>query len=127
MRRRTFEEEPMPKPLVGLLLGLVLGFLDGLTALFQGPAVKGMITAILIGSSIKSMLAGLIVGFVARKAQLRTVLIVGTLLGFVLAFAVAAMPSATGQHYWLEIIVPGTIVGFILGYATHRYGRARAA
>jgi hypothetical protein len=117
----------MPKPLVGVLLGLVLGALDGLTALFYGPEVKAMITGIVIGSSIKSMLAGLIVGFVARKAQLRTVLVVGALLGFALAFAVAAMPSQTGKHYWLEIIVPGTLVGFILGYATHRYGRARAA
>ena len=117
----------MPKPLVGALLGLVLGLLDGLTALFYGPEVKAMITGIMIGSSIKSMLAGLIVGFVARKASLGTVLIVGTLVGFALAFAVAAMPSETGEHYWLGIIVPGTLVGFILGYATHRYGRARAA
>ncbi|MCB1163885.1 MAG: hypothetical protein R3C71_13805 [Candidatus Krumholzibacteriia bacterium] len=119
----------MPKPLLGLLLGLVLGFLDGLTALFYGPEVKAMMTSILVGSSMKSMIVGVVIGVVARKASLRTVLIVGTLLGFAMAFLVAAMPGENGEHYWLEIIVPGTLVGFILGYATHRYGRtpARAA
>jgi len=113
----------MPKPLLGVLLGLVLGALDGLTALFYGPEFKEAIQGILIGSSFKGMLAGLIIGFVARKASLRTVLIVGALVGFALAFAVAAMPGENGEHYWLEIIVPGTLVGFILGYATHRYGK----
>jgi hypothetical protein len=117
----------MPKPLLGALLGLILGALDGLTALFYGPEVKAMIQGIMIGSSIKSMLAGLVVGFVARKASLRTVLIVGTLVGFALALAVAAMPGESGEHYWIEIIVPGTLVGFILGYATHRYGKAARA
>lgn len=117
----------MPKPVVGLLLGLILGALDGLTALFYGPEFKALITGIVIGSSVKSMLVGLLAGFVARKASLRTVLIVGTVAGFALAFLVAAMPSETGEHYWLEIIVPGTLVGFILGYATHRYGRTRTA
>lgn len=114
----------MPKPLLGALLGIVLGALDGLTALFYGPEMKAMIQGILIGSSMKSLVAGLIIGFVARKASLRTVLIVGALVGFALAFAVAAMPGENGEHYWLEIIVPGTLVGFILGYATHRYGKA---
>jgi len=116
----------MPKPLLGVLLGLILGALDGLTALFYGPEAKAMIQDILIFSSLKGMLAGLIIGFVARKASLRTVLIVGALVGFALAFAVAAMPGKNGEHYWLEIIVPGTLVGFILGYATHRYGKAAA-
>lgn len=113
----------MPKPLLGAILGVVLGALDGLTALFYGPEMKAMIQGILIGSSMKSLVAGLIIGFVARKASLRTVLIVGALVGFALAFAVAAMPGESGEHYWLEIIVPGTLVGFILGYATHRYGK----
>lgn len=119
----------MPKPLLGLILGLILGALDGLTALFYGPEFAAKIGDILLGSSFKGMLAGLIIGFVARKASLRTVLIVGALVGFALAFAVAAMPGENGEHYWLEIIVPGTLVGFILGYATHRYGKtpARAA
>lgn len=116
----------MPKPLLGVVLGLVLGALDGLTALFYGPEMKAMIQGIVLGSSVKSMLGGLIIGFVARKARLRTVLVTGALVGFALAFAVAAMPSENGQHYWLEIIVPGTLVGFILGYATHRYGKAPA-
>jgi hypothetical protein len=38
----------------------------------------------------------------------------GAVLGFALAFVVAALQHA---HY-VEIIIPGTIVGILLGYAT---------
>jgi peptidoglycan/LPS O-acetylase OafA/YrhL len=118
----------MSKPLIGVIVGLVLGALDGVSALFYGPEVKAMITGIIVGSSIKSMIAGLVVGLVARKAaSRRTVLITGLVAGFVLALAVAAMPGENGEHYWLEIIIPGTFVGFILGYVTDRYGRRAVA
>jgi uncharacterized membrane protein YfcA len=41
----------------------------------------------------------------------------------VLAFAVAAMPDPSGQHYWWQIMVPGSILGGVIGWATQRYGR----
>ena len=118
----------MSKPLIGVITGLVLGAIDGLAAWFYGPEVQAMITGIVVGSSIKSMIVGLVVGLVARKtASRRTVLLVGLIGGFVMAFIVAAMPGENGEHYWLEIIIPGTLVGFILGYVTHRYGRRAVA
>jgi len=49
---------------------------------------------------------------------------VGGLVGLALAFAVAAMPDASGKHYYFEIMLPGTIVGVIVGYASHRFGAA---
>ena len=111
----------MSKPLLGLILGVVLGFFDGLTALFT-PAVAGQMTGILIGSSVKGLLAGLIIGFFARKvSSLAAVVLFGGVVGLLLAALVAAMP---GNHYWIEIMVPGTIVGLILGFATHKYGTA---
>ncbi len=41
-----------------------------------------------------------------------------------LTYAVAAMPSATGKHYYFAIMLPGALVGLIVGYATQRYGRS---
>ena len=47
--------------------------------------------------------------------------------GLLLAYLVAAMPSATGEHYYLEIMLPGAAVGLIVGWATQRYGRDQRA
>jgi hypothetical protein len=33
------------------------------------------------------------------------------------------MPSASGQHYYWEIMIPGAVLGAIAGFATQRYGR----
>ncbi len=123
----------MSKPVLGLILGTVLGIFDGLTALLEpdiatSPEVGSAMTGILLGSSVKGLLAGLIIGFFARKVtSLRSGLIFGALVGLALATLVAAMPDPSGKHYWLQIMIPGTIVGLILGYATQRYGKPTAA
>ena len=111
----------MSKPVLGLILGAVLGVFDGLTALLE-PAVADQMTGILIGSSVKGLLAGLIIGFFARKVKsLTSGLLFGGAVGLVLAFIIAAMPDPSGKHYWLQIMIPGTIVGIILGYVTQKY------
>jgi hypothetical protein len=46
----------------------------------------------------------------------------GAALGLFFAFLVAAMPSETGQHYYLEIMLPGFVVGGIIGFLTQRMG-----
>ena len=48
----------MNNPLLGLVLGGVLGTLDGLTALVSTPEVKARIMTIVIGSTGKGLLAG---------------------------------------------------------------------
>jgi len=123
----------MSKPVLGLIAGVVLGALDGLTALLEpdianSPEVGAAMTGILIGSSVKGLLAGLIIGFFARKVKsLKSGLLFGGAIGLLLAFLVAAMPDPSGKHYWVQIMVPGTIVGIILGYATQKFGNAPIA
>lgn len=118
----------MKKPVLGLLLGGVLGAFDGLTALFSAPEVAPQILGIVFGSTMKGLVVGVLVGWFAyRKQSLGAGLLVGLIAGAFFAFLVAAMPNEQGGHYWVEIMVPGSIVGLIVGYATQQYGRAKAA
>jgi hypothetical protein len=113
----------MSKPVLGLILGAILGVFDGLTALFT-PEAAPMITSIIMWSSLKGLIAGLIIGFFARKVSaLGKGIIFGGAIGLLLAFLVALQPQPSGNHYWIEIMVPGTIVGLILGFATQKYGK----
>jgi hypothetical protein len=112
----------MNKIVLGLLLGAVLGAVDGLSAWFT-PAVRAQLVGIVIGSTVKGVIAGIAIGFFARKVHsLALGILFGLAVGFVLALIVAQL-----QHgYYLEIILPGSIVGIIVGYATQRYGAASA-
>ena len=111
----------MSKPLLGLILGAVLGLLDGLGA-FAYPGVA----SIIIGSTFKGLLTGLVTGFAAgRLKSLPLGILVGLAVGFCLSWAVAATsPDPAGRYYYLEIMLPGSILGGIVGYATYRFGRA---
>ena len=116
----------MKKPVLGLLLGGVLGVFDGFSALISAPQEAPNIVGIVIGSTFKGIVAGALIGwFAARKASLPAGLIVGVLISGFFAFLVALAPNAEGGHYWAEIIIPGAIVGLIVGYATQQYGAAR--
>ena len=117
----------MNKVLLGLGLGGVLGVLDGLTAWFT-PAVRDQMVGIVIGSTVKGLVAGVLIGWFARKVNsLAWGVVFGLAVGLLLAWAVAAMPDANGNHYYFEIMLPGALVGMIVGYATQRYGRGAAA
>ncbi len=108
----------MNKVILGILLGTVLGAIDGLTAWFT-PAVRSQLAGIVVGSTIKGLVAGVAIGFFARKVNsLALGAVFGLAVGFVLALIVAIL-----QHgYYFEIVLPGSIVGLIVGYATQRYG-----
>ena len=117
----------MSKPVLGLILGAVLGVVDGLTSLFYPEAVP-QIFSILAFSGLKGLIAGLIIGvFATRVHSLTKGVIFGAVVGLVLAFIIAAMPDESGKHYYVEIMLPGTIVGFLLGFATQKYGRRGVA
>lgn len=113
----------MNKILLGLLLGTVLGALDGTTA-FMYPEVRPEMATIIIGSTFKGLVAGVLIGLFARKVKsIPLGILFGLFLGALFAFAIAAMPDAlTGKHYYWQIMLPGSIVGLITGYATQRYG-----
>src|SRR6185295_20005871 len=110
----------MNKPLFGLVLGAVLGMLDGLTAWFT-PEVRAQMVGIVVGSTFKGLVAGFLTGWFAKKVNsLPLGILFGLGVGLLLAFAVAAMPSETGKHYYFEIMLPGAILGLIVGFATQK-------
>lgn len=112
----------MSKPLIGVVLGAVLGVIDGLTAWFT-PAVRDQLAGIVMGSTIKGIIAGVAIGFFARKFNsLPLGILFGLLVGAFLAWVVAFLQGG----YYFEIIVPGALVGLIVGFATQKYGRTPA-
>jgi len=113
----------MKKIMIGLLLGTLLGAIDGGSAWFT-PAVRAQMAGIIIGSSLKGLIAGVAAGIFARKVNSVPLgILFGLAVGFVLAFLVAYM-----QHgYYFEIILPGSIVGMIVGYATQKVGTPEPA
>jgi hypothetical protein len=116
----------MNKPLLGLVLGGILGVFDGLTAWFT-PAVRAQLVGIVLGSTVKGLIAGVLIGYFARKVHsLALGVIFGLAVGLLLAYAVAAIQPGP-NHYYFEIMLPGGIVGTIIGYATQRFGEPRPA
>jgi F0F1-type ATP synthase assembly protein I len=112
----------MNKIVVGLVLGVILGAIDGATAWFY-PETRSMMTNIMIGSSIKGMVVGLLSGWFARKVQSTAWgIVVGSALGLLFAFLVAAMDAAKGKPHYLEIMLPGFVVGAIIGFLTQKRG-----
>ena len=117
----------MSKPILGLVLGGILGVLDGLTAWFT-PEVRSQLLMIVVGSTIKGIIAGVAIGWFAKKVDsLPLGIVFGLGVGLLLAWLVAAMPQPSGKHYYFEIMLPGAIVGAIVGYATQKYRPARVA
>ena len=117
----------MNKIAVGLLFGLILGALDGATAWFY-PETHSMITGIMVGTSIKGMIVGVLSGWFARRVQSTTWgIVVGSTLGLLFAFLVAAMDATKGKPHYLEIMLPGFVVGAIIGFLTQRLGTAGPA
>jgi len=115
----------MTKPVLGLVLGGVLGIFDGLSALVSAPndpAVRDGIVGIVIGSTIKGLLTGAIIGwFAKRTSSLAIAIVFGLAVGLSLAYLVCLMQKLGGQpaYYW-QIMLPGGILGVIVGYATFR-------
>src|SRR6185436_2248481 len=117
----------MNKILLGLLVGALLGAVDGLTAWFT-PAVRSQIVMIVFFSTIKGILVGVAAGWYARRVHsIPKGIAVGFIVGLLLAFAVAAMPDESGDHYWWQIMVPGSVLGAVIGWATQQYGRPARA
>src|SRR5438132_11012116 len=104
----------MNKVLLGLLLGTVLGAIDGASAWFT-PAVRAQLAGIIIGSTVKGLIAGVAIGFFARKVHS---LLLGTLFGLAVGFVLTFIVAPIQYGYYVEIILPGSIVGLIVGYAT---------
>jgi prepilin signal peptidase PulO-like enzyme (type II secretory pathway) len=115
----------MSKPLLGGLLGAVLGLLDGLSALLY-PEAAPMILEIVVGSTVKGLATGWLAGVFARRLRsLPLGLAFGLGVGLSLSYLAAAVPDAQGRHHYVEIMLPGAILGAIVGLATQRFGAAQ--
>ena len=113
----------MSKPLIGILVGAVLGAFDGLTAWFT-PEVRDQLAGIVVSSTFKGIIAGIAIGFFAKKFHsLPLGLLFGLAIGAILAYLTARF--AVGGYYF-EIMLPGSLVGLIVGFATQKYGRTPA-
>jgi hypothetical protein len=118
----------MNKPVFGLVLGGILGIFDGLSALLSAPEVAPEIVSIVFFSMIKGLITGVLIGYFARKVEsLPLGIVFGLAVGLLLAWAVAAMPTPEGKHYYWQIMLPGGILGMIVGYATQRHAPRRIA
>ena len=113
----------MSKPLIGIVLGAILGAFDGLTAWFT-PAVRDQLVGIVVSSTIKGIIAGIAIGFFAKKFHSLPVgVLFGLAVGALLAYLTARF--AVGGYYF-EIMLPGSMVGLIVGFATQKYGKTPA-
>lgn len=111
-----------------VILGAILGALDGLSAVYEFGFGQKVVT--LAGlSSIKSLAVGLVVGIVACFVRNKGVVIaVGTILALAFAYLVASQPDPdTGEKYYVHIMATGGLVGLIVGYATAKYSEKRTA
>lgn len=116
----------MNRPLLGLLVGGVLGVLDGSTAFFSAPELRSELAGIIMGSSLKGLVAGLVTGFIVRKmGSLPLGALVGVTVGFVLAIPIAYLNATyyDNMSYYWKIILPPTLMGAFVGYLTMRYGK----
>jgi len=115
----------MKRVFFAMVVGAILGALDGLTAWFT-PEVRSQIGTIVMLSSLKSVIAGLAIGIFAGFVKNRTIVVLfGLGMGLLLAFLVAMSPDPnTGKHYYAEIMVPGGLVGLLIGFATQRFAVA---
>jgi hypothetical protein len=113
----------MSKPLLGLILGGILGIFDGWSALWTAgddPAVRRDIVMIVSMGAFKGMVAGIAVGFFARKFRS---LPLGIVFGLVIGVALAAPIAILQGKYYFEIMIPGGLVGLIVGLATQFAGK----
>jgi hypothetical protein len=107
----------MTKPVLGLVVGGVLGLLDGLSAWFS-PEARPILLGIVIGSTVKGLVTGVIAGLIARWKHS---VALGLLSGLALGFAGSSLAAWSQPDHYFEIVLPGMLVGAIVGFVTQRY------
>lgn len=106
----------MSTPVLGIVVGGVLGLLDGLSAWFY-PEARAMMIPIVAGSTIKGVVTGAAAGVVAKR---RRSMALGIATGVVVG-GVLSVLAAQGQpeQFW-SIVLPGMLVGVLAGIITQR-------
>jgi hypothetical protein len=107
----------MTKPVLGLVVGGMLGLLDGLSAWFS-PEARPILLGIVMGSTVKGLITGVIAGLIARWRQS---VALGVLSGLALGLAGSSLAALGQPDHYFEIVLPGMLVGAIVGFVTQRY------
>jgi len=109
----------MSRPVLGLLLGTALGFVDGASG-FLYPELAGAMLTVILYSTLKGVIAGAAIGYVSKKVQS---LPVGIAAGLVIGGALSYLVSRTASEelFW-DILLPGMLLGVIVGFATQKFG-----
>ena len=107
----------MSKPLLGALVGAVLGLLDGLSAWFS-PEARPIFAAIVIGSTLKGVATGVLAGLIGRWKQST---LLGVLAGLLIGFSLSTVAALGQPGHYFEIVLPGMLVGALVGFVTQRY------
>src|SRR2546422_8611459 len=103
----------MNKVLLGLLVGAVLGAIDGGSAWFT-PAVREQLVGIIFGSTVKGLIAGVAAGIFARKVNSVPL---GILFGLAAGFFPPVLGAVIPHRDYLPNILPRRLVWMIFGDA----------
>lgn len=113
--------QTIPKPLLGLILGGVLGLLDGASG-FLYPELAPVMATVVVYSTGKGLLSGLVIGCVARRLRsLPLGVVAGLAVGAALSYVITL--TAEPGLFW-DIMLPGALLGLIVGVATQKCGAA---
>jgi hypothetical protein len=107
----------MNKPVLGMVIGGVLGVLDGLSAWFS-PEARVALPTIVLGSTLKGVVTGLLAGVIARRKRSTAL---GVLAGLLFGGVLSSLAAFGQPGHYLEIVLPGMLLGAIVGFVTQRY------
>jgi len=107
----------MSKPVLGLTVGAMLGFLDGASA-WLSPEARPLMATIVVGSTLNGLATGLIAGSVARS---RRSMALGIGAGLLVGFVLRSLAGIGQDGHYLEIVLPGMLVGALTGFVIQRY------
>lgn len=109
----------MSKLTFAMVIGAVLGALDGGSAYFSEPAVRPEILTIVAGSTFKGVVAGLLIALFEKRVKS---LALGVLFGLAVGLGLAYLITlGNPPSYFWKIMLPGGLVGLLVGYATYRH------
>jgi len=110
----------IPKPLLGLILGGILGLMDGASGYFY-PELAPVMATVILYSTLKGLVSGLAIGYFARRVRsLPLGILAGIGIGAILSYAVTL--TADPLLFW-DIMLPGALLGLIVGVATQKLGQ----
>jgi hypothetical protein len=113
----------MSKTVFAMVIGAVLGAIDGGSAYVTEPEVRPVILTIVAGSTFKGVVTGLLIALFERKVKS---LALGILFGLAVGLALAYLITlGNPPSYFWKIMLPGGLVGVVVGYATYRYADPR--